>query len=257
VGHFKTVVLFAFRHQKVEIMKLYGKNPVLERLKTKPHTIKMILVEQGHPDHGYIVGKARKSGIMVNAVPASQIMKLARNHNTQGIMADILDFEYATYEELLGAAIDKKLTLVFLDGVTDPQNLGSIIRSLGCLGHFAVVLPTKDSVSVTEVVLRVASGADNYVPVARVSNIANALKKAKDAGFWVVGSIVEEGESLLDAKLQFPLALVVGSEQRGIRDIIKKHLDQRVTIPMTQARMSFNVAQATAILAYEITKQKS
>jgi 23S rRNA (guanosine2251-2'-O)-methyltransferase len=238
-------------------MKLYGKNPVLERLKTKPHTIKMILVEQGHPDHGYIAGKARKHGIMVNAVPLSQIAKLARNHNTQGVVADVLDFEYANYEELLDRAIEKNVTLVFLDGVTDPQNLGSIIRGLGCLGDFAVVLPTKDSVSVTETVLRVASGADNYVPVVQVSNLANAIKKAKDAGFWIAGSIVEEGESLLNTKLQFPLALVVGSEQKGIRDVIKKHLDQRLTIPMTQARMSFNVAQAAAIIAYEITKQKS
>ncbi len=257
VGDLKTVVLFALRPKKVEIMKLYGKNPVLERLKTKPHTIKMILVEQGHPDHGYIAGKARKSGIMVNAVSASQIMKLARNHNTQGVIADVLDYEYETYEELLRRALDKNITLVFLDGVTDPQNLGSIIRSLGCLGDFAVILPTKDSVSVTEAVLRVASGADNYVPVSQVSNIANAIKKAKDAGFWITGSIVEEGENLVDAKLQFPLGLVVGSEQKGIRDIVKKHLDQRLTIPMTQARLSFNVSQATAIFAYEITKQKS
>jgi 23S rRNA (guanosine2251-2'-O)-methyltransferase len=238
-------------------MKLYGKNPVLERLKSNPHTIKMILVEQGHPDHGYIATKGRKAGIMVNAVPASQIKKLARNHNTQGVIADILDFSYTAYDELLTQALEKNITLVFLDGVTDPQNLGSIIRSLGCLGHFAVVLPTKDSVSVTEVVLRVSSGADNYVPVSQVSNIANALKKAKDAGFSVAGSIVEEGENLLDVKFQFPLALVVGSEQRGIRDVIKKHLDQRITIPMSQARMSFNVAQATAILAYEVTRQKS
>jgi len=238
-------------------VKLYGKNPVLERLKINPQTIRMILVEQGHPDHGYIATKARKHGIMVNAVPLSQITKLARNHNTQGVMADVLDFSYTPYEELLDRAIDKGTTLVFLDGVTDPQNLGSILRGLGCLGDFAVILPTKDSVSVTETVLRVASGADNYVAVSQVSNLANAIKKAKDAGFWITGSIVEEGENILDVKLQFPLALVLGSEQKGIRDVIRKHLDQRLTIPMTQARLSFNVAQATAIFAYEITKQKS
>jgi 23S rRNA (guanosine2251-2'-O)-methyltransferase len=238
-------------------MKLYGKNPVIERLKANPQSIRMILVEQGHPDHGYIATKARKHGIAVNAVSGQQIMKLARNHNTQGVMADVLDFAYVPYEELLERAVDKGTTLVFLDVVTDPQNLGSIMRGLGCLGDFSVVLPTKDSVSVTEIVLRVASGADNYVGVAQVSNTANAIKKAKDAGFSIAGSVVEEGENLFETRFQFPLALVVGSEQKGIRDVIKKHLDHKITIPMTHARISFNVAQATAIIAYEITKQKS
>ena len=237
-------------------MKLYGKNPVLERLKANPQSIHHILVEQGHEDHGYIATKAKKWGISVTAVPASQIMKLARNHNTQGIIADIDDFVYTSYPELLDKAVEKNMVLVFLDGVTDPQNLGAVLRSLGCLGGFAVILPTHDSVSVTETVLRVASGGDNYVTVAQVGNLAQAIKKAKDAGFWVIGSVVEDGENFFETKLQFPLGLVVGSEQKGIRDVIKKHLDHKVSVPMAQPRMSFNVAQATTLLAYEITKQK-
>src|SRR3989338_5712241 len=153
-------------------MKLYGKNSVLERLKSNPESIHRILLEQGHEDHGYIAQKAKKWGIPVAAVPITQIMKLARNHNTQGIIADIDDFVYMSYPELVEQAVEKNKILVFLDGVTDPQNLGAIIRSLGCLGGFAIVLPTHDSVSVTETVLRVASGGDNYVTVSRVSNLA-------------------------------------------------------------------------------------
>lgn len=237
-------------------MKLYGKNSVLERLKANPQSIHHILVEQGHDDHGYIAQKAKKWGISVAAVPISQILKLARNHNTQGIIADIDDFVYTEYAELLDQAMEKNTVLVFLDGVTDPQNLGAIIRSLGCLGNFAIILPTHDSVSVTETVLRVASGADNYVLVSRVGNLAQAIKKAKEAGVWIVGSVVEDGENFFETKLQFPLGLVIGSEQKGIRDVIKRHLDCKVTIPMAQPRMSFNVAQATTLLAYEITKQK-
>ena len=237
-------------------MKLYGKNPILERLKSNPKSIRHILIEQGHEDHGYIATKARKHGIHVSAVPASQIMKLARNHNTQGVLADIDDFAYVQYGDLLDQAIEKNLVLVFLDGVTDPQNLGAIIRSLGCLGGFAIVLPTHDSVSVTETVLRVASGGDNYVAVAQVSNLAQAIKKAKDADFWILGSVLEEGENFFETKLQFPLGLVVGSERKGIRDVIKKHLDGKVTIPMAQSRMSLNVAQAASIFAYEIAKQR-
>lgn len=238
-------------------MKLYGKNPVIERIKSNPQSIRRILIEQGHQDHGYVAQKARKWGIPVSAVPASQLLKIARNVNTQGIVADVEDFSYLPYAELLESAVAKKWTLIFLDGVTDPQNLGSILRGLGSLGDFALVLPTKDSVSVTEAVLRVASGGENHIRVSQVSNLAQAVVKARDAGFWIAGSVVEDGENFFTVKLQFPLGLVLGSEQKGIRDVIKKHLDSKVTIPMAKERMSLNVAQAATIFAYEITKQKS
>ncbi len=237
-------------------MKLYGKNPVIERIRSNPQSIRLILIEQGHEDHGFIAQKARKWGIRVSAVPASQLLKIARNVNTQGIVADVDDFAYMPYDELLDMAVEKHLSIIFLDGVTDPQNLGAILRSLGCLGGFAIVLPTKDSVSVTEAVLRVASGGENYVRVSQVSNLAQAIVKAKNAGFWIAGSVVEEGERLFTARLQFPLGLALGSEQKGIRDVIKKHVDVKLTIPMAQNKMSYNVAQAATIFAYEITKQK-
>ena len=237
-------------------MKLYGKNPVIERIRSNPQSIRRILIEQGHNDHGFIAQKAKKWGIPVSAVPASQLLKIARNVNTQGVVADVDDFAYMPYVELLEMSVEKGWTVIFLDGVTDPQNLGAIFRSLGCLGGFALVLPTKDSVSVTEAVLRVASGGENYVRVSQVSNLAQAVAKAKDAGFCMAGSIVDEGESLFEARLQFPLGLVLGSEQKGIRDVVKKLVDVKLTIPMAQNKMSYNVAQAATIFAYEITKQK-
>lgn len=238
-------------------MKLYGKNPVIERIRSNPQSVRRIFVQQGHEDHGFIAQKAKKWGIPVSAVPASQLLKIARNVNTQGIVADVDDFVYASYPELLEMAANKKWVLIFLDGVTDPQNLGAIIRSLGCLGGFAIVLPTKDSVSVTESVLRVASGGENYVQISQVSNLAQAIVKAKNSGFFIAGSVVEEGEDFFTARFDFPLGLVVGSEQKGIRDVIKKHVDLKLTIPMAQNKMSFNVAQATTIFAYEITKQRT
>ncbi|MBL8012406.1 MAG: 23S rRNA (guanosine(2251)-2'-O)-methyltransferase RlmB [Candidatus Omnitrophica bacterium] len=237
-------------------MKLYGKNPVIERIRSNPQSIRRILVEQGHADHGFIAQKAKKWGIPVSAVPASQLLKIARNVNTQGIVADVDDFLYTPYVELLEMASSKHWSILFLDGVTDPQNLGSILRSLGCLGGFAVVLPTKDSVSVTEAVLRIASGGENFVRISQVSNLAQAIVKAKDAGFWIAGSVVQEGEDLSHAKLQFPLGLVVGSEQKGIRDVILQHVDLKLTIPMAKNKMSLNVAQAATIFAYEISRQK-
>ena len=167
-------------------MKLYGKNPVLERIKTNPKSIKHILIEQGHSESAYIHMKGKQWGISVSTVPYTKIQKLARNLNTQGIIAEVEEFPYMNIDDLLSTAIEKKWSIVFLDNLTDPQNLGGIIRTCGSLGGFAIVLPTTESVAVTETVLRVACGGDNFVTVARVSNLGNAIEKAKKLGFWIM-----------------------------------------------------------------------
>ncbi len=237
-------------------MRLYGRNPVLERIKSNPRSIKRIFVEHGHPESSYVNQKAKQFGIPVTMVPATKMLKLARDVNSQGLLAEVEGFSYRTLSDILAEAKKDKGTLVFLDELNDPQNLGGIIRSLGCLGHFYIVLPTHHSVEVTETVLRVACGGDNYVGVAKVANIALALTKAKEEGFWITGSVVKDGQDLTETKFQFPLAVVVGSEQKGIRDVVRKHLDIAVTIPMANPRMSFNAAHATTILCYEILCQR-
>lgn len=238
-------------------MKLYGKNPVIERLKTNPESIHRIYVQEGSNEASYIFKKAHQRSVPVVSVPRSKIFKLARNVNAQGILAEVDDFLYIPYPELLEKAVEKSFSPVFLDSLNDPQNLGAIIRSLACLGGFAIVLPTHDSVEVTEAVLRVASGADNFVLIAKVSNLSRAISLAKDAGFTIAGAVVEGGQDLTATVFPFPVSLVVGAEQKGIRDIIKKQLDLQVTIPMKNPRISFNVAQAATILCYEINRQKN
>ena len=237
-------------------MKLYGKNPVIERLKADPKTIRRVLIEQGHPDTAYIHKKCHQWGITVASVGRSQIQRLAHNLNTQGILAEIEEFPYQPFDDMLATAWDKKQTIIFLDNLTDPQNLGGIMRTCGCLGDFVIVLPTSESVSVTETVLRVACGGENYVAVARVSNLANAIVKAKDKGFWIVGTVTKDAEKITDVQINFPAGLVLGSEDKGVRDIIRKKLDCEVMVPVKNERMSFNVAHAAAILSYEITRQK-
>ncbi|MBI3602425.1 MAG: 23S rRNA (guanosine(2251)-2'-O)-methyltransferase RlmB [Candidatus Omnitrophica bacterium] len=238
-------------------MKLYGKNPVLERLKTNPKSIKYIFIEQGHIESGYIHMKGKQWGIPVSVVPYTKIQKLARNLNTQGIVADVEDFPYLDINDLLQTAHQKRWTVLFLDRLTDPQNLGGIMRTCGSLGDFAIVLPTTESVGITESVLRVACGGDNYVPVARVANLGHAIEKAKNYGFWIMGTAVKEAKSIFEVSMQFPLGLVLGSEDKGVREIIRKKLDQEVMIPMKAVRMSLNVAHATSILCYEIIRQKN
>lgn len=237
-------------------MRLYGKNPVIERLKSNPRSIRKILVQEGSSDAGYIRKKAQKWGIPMAVIPRSKMIKMSQHINAQGVLADIEEFPYAGFNELLEQVYKKRATIIFLDNLNDPQNLGAIIRSVGCLGGFALVLPTHKSVDVTPAVLRVASGADNHVPIAKVSNLNVAIKTAKEAGFQIVGSDVEGGRSLFETEFSFPLGLIVGSEHKGIREVTRKHLELRVTIPMAQPRLSYNVAQATTILCYEITRQK-
>jgi 23S rRNA (guanosine2251-2'-O)-methyltransferase len=244
-------------------MKLFGKNPVLERLRANPQSIRRIFIQQGFPEASYIHKKARKHGIQVIVVPVARMDKINRTRNTQGVLVDVDDFAYVPYDELLEATRASGGSIVFLDGLTDPQNLGAIIRSLACLGKFAVVLPTHDSVGITEAVLRVASGGDNYVAVAKVANLGNAVRSAKESGFWIAGAVVADGStagnevrSVLETSFSYPMGLVVGSEHKGIRDVLKKLLDAQLTIPMPSATMSFNVAHATAIFCYEIVRQK-
>jgi len=237
-------------------MRLYGKNPVLERIKTNPRSIRKIYIQEGHQEAGYIRKKAKKWGIPVYTVPRTKVQKLARNVNTQGLVVETDDFPYVPYEDLLETAWREKVTPVFLDGLNDPQNLGGILRGFACLGGFALVLPTHKSVDVTETVLRVACGGENYVSVAKVSNLAQAISAARELGFWIVGAVVGAGENIMEASLTFPLALVIGSEQKGIRGTIEKLLDKEITIPMAQPRLSLNAAHAATLLGYEIKRQQ-
>lgn len=238
-------------------MKLYGKNPVIERLKANPKSIHRVMIDEMHADLSYIRKKCTQWGISVSTMPHSKIQRQAQNLNTQGILADIDDFAYTPLEDLLQYAVDKKRTPVFLDNLNDPQNLGGIIRTCGSLGEFDIVLPTTESVGVTETVLRVACGGENYLTVARVANLGQAIEKAKKAGFWMVGAVAQEAPSLTELKFQYPLGLVMGSEEKGIRDVILKRLDAKVMVPMKNQRMSLNVAHATSMLCYEIIRQKS
>ena len=192
-------------------MKLYGIHPVMERIRSNPRSIRALFIEAGHSQSGMLRAKAAKAGVPVSVVPQTKIQKIARSLNHQGIVADVNDFVYAALDGLIDAAVRDKTVVVFLDGMNDPQNLGGIVRSLACLGRFCVVLSTHDCVAITETVMRGASGGENYVPVARVANISQAIVTAKDRGLWVAGSSVCGGKSLAQTQFVFPVGIVFGS----------------------------------------------
>lgn len=237
-------------------MHLYGKNSVLERLKFNSGSIKKIFLQENFGDQR-IIDEVKSKRVPVKRVSEKELKRIKRADRLQGIVALTDDFRYTPFEALLQKGLDENLSLIFLDNINDPHNLGSIIRIAACFGDFAVLIPEYRSCEVNDTVVHVASGGENFVPVSMVKNMTTALLKAKKAGYWIVGTVVEGEKDIESVSLPFPLCLVLGSEGRGIRHGIEKHLDMRVSLPMRGARLSFNVAMASAIFCHEIAKEKN
>ncbi len=235
-------------------MRLYGKRSVTERMHTHPKTIKRIYLQEKilRPE---VVAMARKHHIFVETLTEKRFLQLAQKVNAQGVMAEIDDFPYADLEDIITQ--ENKPTLICLDRINDPQNLGVILRNCACFGNFCIVLPKRETVEITEAVLKVACGAENYVPVCQVNTLSMVIQKAKEAGYWIGATVVNGGENPRKVNLNFPLCLVFGSEGEGIRTGLIKHIDYSLTLPMHGAGLSFNVAMAVGIFCYEITCQRS
>ncbi|MFH1314304.1 MAG: 23S rRNA (guanosine(2251)-2'-O)-methyltransferase RlmB [Candidatus Eisenbacteria bacterium] len=237
-------------------MLLYGKNSVLERLRADPESIKKVLLSDKFHETE-IEDLIEKHAVPAERLTASDLAKKRPAKDLQGIVAKVSKFKYAEFDDLLGVPESQRRTLVFLDRVNDPHNLGVILRTSACFGGFALIIPEFEACDVNETVLHVASGAENYTPVSMVTNISHSLAIAKQAGYWIVGAVVDEDAiSLEKGDLPFPLGLVLGSEGSGIRHGLKKHLDMKVRIPMEGALLSFNVNIACAIFCYEICRQR-
>jgi len=242
--------------QKEDLMLLYGKNSVLERLKRNPASIGKISLQDNFALSS-IEELIKANNIPVERLPSRELARIKPAKDLQGIVARVDRFEYTAFDDLLSRPQDRRLTLIFLDRINDPHNLGVIIRTVACFGESALVVPKFKACEVNETVLHVASGGENYVPVALVSNLSNAIIKAKGRGYWIMGAVLEsEVEDVSKISLPFPLALVLGSEGEGIRYGIQKHLDIKARIPMKGAKLSFNVNMACAIFCHEISKQK-
>ncbi len=236
-------------------MYLYGKNSIQERLKANHGSIRQVFIQDNFKAL-HITDLIKSRGIPYKIVSEESLLRIKNADRLQGIVAEVNQYLYTPFEDLLHKSGGKQLSLIFLDSLNDPHNLGSIMRIAACFGGFALVIPERGSCEVTDAVIHVASGGENFVPVSMVTNLSTALIKAKNAGYWAVGTVVEGGENINKVPLPFPLVLVLGSEGKGVRYGIEKHLDMKVTLPMKGAQLSFNVAMACAIFAHEIAKQR-
>jgi len=236
-------------------MILHGKNSVLERLKYNPSSINEILLQENFNDPA-VTRLIKKQQIKVESVSQKKLNKIKPGDSWGGIVAYVQEFQYADFDQLLKTGVRHNLSFIFLDRVFDPQNLGAIIRNLACFGGFALVIPKHKSCKITESVVHVASGGENFVPIVIVANLTNALLRVKENGYWVAGALTEGGQELGKTNLPFPLGLVLGSEGEGIRYGVEKHLDLKLSIPMIGASLSFNVASSCSVFCYEISRQR-
>jgi len=240
-------------------MFLYGRNSIYERLKANPESIKKIILQEGF-DVERIERLIHRHKIPVERTTLKKLSRIKPAKDLQGIIAEVEPYRYASLDELLDFSdrrVGLRPGLIFLDRLNDPQNLGVIIRTAACLGRFNIVIPRYNACGVTEAVLHVASGGENYVRVAEVVNISDAIIRAKEKGYWIIGGVISpEAKDIFNISIPFPVGVVLGSESEGIRYGVEKHLDIKAKIPMEGAALSLNVAMACAIFCYEIARQR-
>ncbi len=234
---------------------IIGKRPVLESLLSGVEVKSVLIADNAERDSllKRIIEHVQKKGIEVRYVASKQLSKVAKEANTQGIVAYVSPFSYSNIEEVID---DESPSLVVVcDHITDVGNLGAIIRSAESVGARCVVIPNARSASVTSVVYKTSAGAVTHMPIAQVSNIARTLEFLKDKGFWVVGASEHSDNLMWDANLEGRIALVLGNEEKGISDLVFKTCDDTFKLPQLGVISSLNVAQASTVFMYEWVRQ--
>ena len=236
-----------------------GRNAVIEALRAGT-AVDKIYLQRGETDRtlGHIASKARAAGVVVVEADRRKLDAMSRTHAHQGVIALAAVREYAGVEDILRAAAEKgePPLIVVCDEISDPQNLGAIIRTAECAGAHGVVIPKRRSAGLTAVVGKTSAGAVAHVPVARVPNLPALLKELKDRGVWVFGTAADGTTSLYDADLKGPAAIVIGSEGDGMGRLVRESCDFLVSIPMRGKLNSLNASAAAAILLYEAVRQR-
>ena len=227
-----------------------GRNAVIEALRTET-AIDKIYIAKGETDKtlGHIASKARAAGIVVVDADRRKLDAMSRTHAHQGVIALAAVREYATVEQILQSAADRGEAplLVVCDEISDPHNLGAILRTAECAGAHGVIIPKRRSAGLTAIVAKTSAGAVSYIPVARVPNIPALLKDLKKQGVWVFGTAADGNTTLYNADLKGPAAIVIGSEGTGMTRLAAENCDFLVSIPMKGKISSLNASAAAAI----------
>ncbi len=231
-----------------------GRHPVKEALQSEREINKLFVQEHiGGRAIDEIVGLAKSNKIVVSFVPKSKLDKLVDYQNHQGVVLGTSPIDYATIDELFKVAEDRgeKPFFVMLDGIEDPHNLGSIIRTADITGVHGVIIPNRRSANLTSTVSKASAGAIEHVKVARVTNLTQTIKELKERGIWVFGTDMD-GTDYREWNTDSPICIVIGNEGKGMSRLVKENMDELITIPMTGHVGSLNASVAASLLMFEV-----
>lgn len=236
-----------------------GRIPAIEVLKSE-RDINKIFLQEGLSGSkiSEILGLAKKRNIQVQMVPKSKLDTLVDGMNHQGIVVAAAAFQYAELDDLFAAAAFKKEDpfFIILDGLEDPHNLGSIMRTADASGAHGIIIPKRRAVGLTATVAKASTGAIEHVPVVRVTNLVQTINELKDRGVWLYGTDMK-GQDYRQWDTKLPIAVVMGNEGKGISRLVKEQMDGMVTIPMVGHVQSLNASVAASLLMYEVYRGRN
>lgn len=236
-----------------------GRNPVMEALKAE-REIDKIIVSKGNVEGSIkkIIAIAKDKKIPVQYVDKNKLNQMSSGGAHQGVIAYVAAYQYFEIEEVIESIREKgeDIFLIILDEITDPHNLGSIIRTANASGAHGVIIPKRRSVGLTATVAKTSAGAIEYVPVSKVTNISRTIDYLKDQGIWIIGADMDGEKLHYDSDLTGNVALVIGNEGKGISRLVKEKCDFLVKLPMKGQVSSLNASVAASILMYEVLKQR-
>ena len=239
--------------------QLEGRNAITEALKNG-RTIDKVFVADGDTDRGLqrLAAQAKEAGAVVVTVDRRKLYAMSATRAHQGIIALAAAHEYATIDDILEEAASRGEAplIVICDELSDPHNLGAILRSAECAGAHGIIIPKRRSVGLTATVAKASAGAVEYMKVARVTNINNAIAELKEKGVWIYGTAAEGSIPMYKADLTGPAAIVIGNEGDGISPLVRKNCDVMLSIPMKGRISSLNASAAASILLYEAVRQR-
>ena len=239
--------------------QLEGRNALTEALRSG-RTIDKVFIASGDTDKGLqrLAAQAKEAGAVIVPVDRRKLDMMSTTHSHQGVIALAAAKEYATIDDILQEAADRGETalIVICDELSDPHNLGAILRSAECAGAHGVIIPKRRSVGLTATVAKASAGAVEYMKVARVTNINAAMDELKRKGVWIFGTAAEGSIPMYKADLTGPAAIVIGSEGDGMSRLVRENCDVTVHIPMKGRITSLNASAAASILLYEAVRQR-
>lgn len=240
--------------------QIEGRNAVLELLESDKD-INKIYITKGELKGSInkIIAIANEKKVIIVQKDKKQMDMMAQSENYQGVIAVVPPYEYVDVEDILEVAKERNEDpfILILDGIEDTHNLGAIIRTAETAGVHGIIIPKRRAAQVNSTVSKVASGALEYMKIARVNNITDTISKLKDKGVWVCGTAIDADEFYYDQNLTGPLAIVIGNEGKGISDLVKRNCDFLVKIPMKGKVTSLNASVSTGIIVYEAVKQRN